>query len=106
MVLLYIRGNRTIKVTQAHLGETTPQFIKKDEWFPQSLDCKSMVHAISVSLMKKVYQWLGEKSTKQSVKGKIIFSWEKISIEEIRERNFVWKKPLRLVIVESESHRK
>jgi hypothetical protein len=33
---------RTSKVTQEHLDEEVPQFIKKDEWPPQSPDCNPM----------------------------------------------------------------
>ena len=36
----------TTRVTQAHLEEPTPKFIKKDEWSPQSPDCNPMNYAI------------------------------------------------------------
>ena len=43
-------------VAQAHLDETTPQFIKKHKWPPQSPDCCPMDYAIWDSLKEKVYR--------------------------------------------------
>ena len=37
------RATHTSRVTQGHLA--TPEFIKKDEWPPQSSDCNTMENA-------------------------------------------------------------
>ena len=46
--------------------EAMPQFIKTDEWPPQSPHCNPMDYAIWDSLKKKVYLGLGEKMNNQS----------------------------------------
>jgi hypothetical protein len=40
----------TSKVTQEHLDEEVPEFIKKDEWPPQSPDCSPMDYHVHVGL--------------------------------------------------------
>jgi hypothetical protein len=37
-------------VTQEHLDEEVPDFIKKDEWPPQSPDCNPMDHHVGLAL--------------------------------------------------------
>jgi hypothetical protein len=40
----------TSKVTQEHLDEEVPEFIKKDEWPPQSPDCNPMDYHVHAGL--------------------------------------------------------
>jgi hypothetical protein len=40
----------TSKVTQEHLDEDVPEFIKKDEWPPQSPECNPMDYHVHVGL--------------------------------------------------------
>jgi hypothetical protein len=42
--------SRTSKVTQEHLDEEVPEFIKKDEWPPQLPDCNHMDYHVHVGL--------------------------------------------------------
>ena len=56
------------------------------------------------SLKEKVFQRLGEKLTKQALKDKIVMSWEKILIKEIRKCISVWKRGPRLVLDKDGSH--
>jgi hypothetical protein len=42
--------SRTSKVTQEHLDEEMTEFIKKDEWQPQSPDCNPMDYHVQVGL--------------------------------------------------------
>ena len=55
--------SHTSKVTHDHLEEATPEFIKKDEWSPQSPDCIQMDYAIRDSLKEKVYRGVQDKLT-------------------------------------------
>ena len=66
----YKAPSHTSRVTQAHLEEAIPEFIKKD------------------SLKENVYQGVREKLTKQSLNDRIIMSWEQISEEEMRKKYF------------------
>ena len=71
-------------------SEATPEFIKKDEWPPQSPDCNPMDYNIWDSLKEKVYR-VQDKLTKPESMNKIIISSKEISIEYakafLRERN-------------------
>ena len=42
--------------TQGHLEEARPEFIKKDEWPPQSPGCNPMDYTIWDSLKNKAYR--------------------------------------------------
>ena len=42
--------------------------------------------------------------TEQALKGRIILSWEEISVGEIRKNISAWKKRLRLVVDEDGGH--
>ena len=64
--------------------KTIPQFIKKDEWSPQSLDSNPMDYAISVTPKEKFHQGLRDNLNKQAMKDRIITSWKKILMEEIK----------------------
>ena len=96
--------SHTSMVTQAHLEEATPEFIKKDEWPPQSPDCNPMDYGIWDSLKEKVYRGMRDKLTEQALKDRIILSWEEISVGEIRKNISAWKKRLRLVVDEDGGH--
>ena len=80
--------SHTSRVTQAHLEEATPEFIKKDEWPPQSPDCNPMDYGIWDSLNEKVYRGMRDKLTEQALKDRIILSWEEISVREIHKKHF------------------
>jgi hypothetical protein len=41
---------RTSNVIQEHIDEEVPEFIKKDEWPPQSPDCNPMDYHVHVGL--------------------------------------------------------
>ena len=67
----------TSKVTQGHLENTTPEFIKKNEWPPPSPDCNPMDYSMGLS-KEKVYQGVRDELTKQALNDRIIMSWEQI----------------------------
>ena len=96
----------TSRVIQAHLEEAAPEFIKKDEWPPQSPDFNPMDYAICIRdfLKEKVYRGVQGKFPEQALMNRIIISWKEISIEEICKSIFVWKKQLRLVVEEDVGH--
>lgn len=96
--------SHTSRVTQAYLEDATPEFIKKDEWPPQSPDCNPMDYAIWDSLKEKVYEGRRDKFTEQALKDSILASWERISLEEIRKSISAWKKRLRCVVEEDGGH--
>ena len=77
--------SHTSRVTQAHLEEATPEFIKKDKWPPQSSYCNPMDYVMWDSLKEKVYPRKQYKLTEQALINRIIIRWEEISIEEIRK---------------------
>ena len=66
--------SHTSRVTQAHLEEATPEFIKKDEWPPLSPDCNPMDYVIWDSLKEKVYQVARYKLSMQALNDRIIMS--------------------------------
>ena len=94
----------TSRVIQDHLLEATPEFIKKDEWPPQSPDCNLMDYAIldylKENVKENVYQGVRDKVTKQALNDRIItsISLEQISVSEILKSISTWKKWFRLVI--------
>ena len=81
---LYLRNNyvfhqggappQTSRVTQAHLEEVSPDFIKKYEWPPQSSDCNPMDYIKWDSLKDKVYRAVQDKLTEQALVNKIMIS--------------------------------
>ena len=97
-------SSHTSRVTQAHLDEATPEFIKKDEWSPQSPDCNPMDYVTWDSLKEKVYRGVDDKLTKQALMNRIIISWEEILVEEIRESISAGKKRLCLIVEEEGGH--
>ena len=89
--------SHTSRVTQAYLDQNTPEYIKKDEWPPQSPDCNPMDYAIWDALSEKVYSGRTEKFTEDELKAKILEKWEEISLESVRKTISSFKKRLRLV---------
>ena len=67
-----VAPSHTSRVTETHLEEATPEFIKKDEWPPQSPDCNPMDYAMWDSLKEKVYQRVQDKLTEQTLMKRII----------------------------------
>jgi hypothetical protein len=86
-------------VTQEYLREETPEFIKEDEWPPQSPDLNPMDYTMWDSLSEKVYAGRTEKFTEQELKDKIQ-KWAEISPAKI----VAWKKRLRLVCGQDGGH--
>ena len=82
--------SHTSRITQGHLEECTPVFIKKDEWPPQSPDCNPMDYAIWDLLKEDVYRGRAEKFTEQELKDAIVQSWERITLEQIRSCLSSW----------------
>ena len=72
-------------ITQAHLGEASPQFIEKNEWPPQCPGYTRWIIRIWDSLKEKVYRGLRE-TNDTGVQNRIIMLLDKIQIEKIRKR--------------------
>ena len=66
------------------MEDATPKFIKMDKWPTRSPDCNPIDHAMWDFLKEKIYREVEDKLTEQALMNRIIISWEKISIEEIR----------------------
>ena len=79
----------TSKTTQEYLDGATPDFIRKDEWPPQSPDCNPMDYAV----------W--DKFTENKLKKQIRKCWKDITLGEIQKTISVWKKRLRTVVTEN-----
>ena len=58
----------TSKTNQEYLDGATPDFIRKDEWPPQSPDCNPMDYAVWNSLSQKVYAWKQDKFAENELK--------------------------------------
>lgn len=89
--------SHTSRKTQQHLEGRVPNFIKKDEWPPQSPDCNPMDYSIWNSLSEKVYRGQMDVFTEGELKAKIRESWEEITLEEIQNSIQAWKKRLRVI---------
>ena len=64
------------------LEDSTPSFIKKDEWPPQSRDCNLMDYSIRDSLSDKVYSGttvFKEEELKNTIRQK----WQEIPQSEV-----------------------
>jgi len=96
--------SHTSRVTQDHLNDESPNFIKKDEWPPQSPDCNSMDYSIWNSLTNKVYHGQGKKFTEEELEERIRRAWDDITIDEIRMCILSWKKRLRAVCQQDGGH--
>jgi hypothetical protein len=79
--LQYGATSRTSKVTQEHLDEEVPEFIKKDEWVPQSPNCNPWMWD---SLSEKVCCGRTAKFTKEELQQRITECWEEIYLAELR----------------------
>ena len=85
----------TSKTTQEYLDGATPDFIRKDEWPPQSPDCNPMDYAVWDSLSQKVYAGKQDKFTENELKKKQIRKcWKDITLGEIQKTISVWKNTL------------
>ena len=80
------------RITQDHLQECTPIFVKKREWPPKSLDCNPK--------LRKSHIWrrLQRQGRKVHCAGTercyCIGSWERITLEQIRSCLSSWEKDL------------
>ena len=93
------------KTTQEYLDGATPDFIRKDEWPPQSPDCNPMDYAVWDSLSQKVYAGKQDKFTENELKKTQIRNfWKDITLGEIQKTISVWKKRLRTVVAENGGH--
>ena len=77
--------SHTSRTTQAYLDQSVEEFIKKDEWPPQSPDLNPMDYSIWNSLSEKVYEGRTEVTRLKKC-------WDKISLREIRSTISSWKK--------------
>jgi hypothetical protein len=75
--------SRTSKVTQEHLDEEVPEFIKKRRSRPIAI--LWIIMCMWDSLSEKVYRGRTEKFTKEELKQRITESWEEISLAELRK---------------------
>lgn len=96
--------SHTSRVTQSYLEENTPNFIKKDEWPPQSPDCNPMDYSIWDSLSEKVYRGRNTAFNEEELKDAIKEKWREISQAEVRKTILSWKKRLRAVCDVSGGH--
>ena len=92
------------KTTQEYLDGAMPDFIRKDEWPPQSPDCNPMDYAVWDSLSQKVYAGKQDKYTENELKKHIRKCWKDITLGEIKKTISVWKKRLRTVVAENGGH--
>ena len=92
------------KTTHEYLDEATPDFIRKDEWPPQSPDCNPMDYAVWDSLSQKVYAGKQNKFTENELKKQIRKCWKDITLREIQKTISVWNKRLRTVVAENGGH--
>ena len=74
----------TSKTTQEYLDGATPDFIRKDEWPPQSPDCNPMDYAVWDSLSQKVYAGKQDKFTENELKKQIRKCWNDITLEKYK----------------------
>ena len=81
----------TSKTTQEYLDGAMPDFIRKDEWPPQSPDCSPMDYAVWDSLSQKVYAGKQDKFTENELKNQIRKCWKDITLGEIQKTISVWK---------------
>ena len=78
--------SHTSRASHDYLAENTNQFIKQDEWPPQSADCNPMDYATWDMLSESVYAGRRHKLT------------------EIRASLSFWKKTLKSVIIQDGGH--
>ena len=96
--------SHTSRATQSYLVGSTPSFIKKDEWPPQSPDCNPMDYSVWASLSEKVYSGRKTVFKEEELKDTIRQKWSEISQDEVRKAILSWKKRLRAVCDQSGGH--
>ena len=90
------------RITQDHLQECTPIFVKKREWLPMSLDCNPK--------LRKSHIWRRRQRQGRKVhcagteRCYCIGLWERITLEQIRSCLSSWEKCLRLVYQANGGH--
>lgn len=94
----------TSEVTQSYLKDSTPNFISKTEWPPQSPDANPMDYAIWNILAEKVYAKRNEKFSEDDLIARIKEAWDEIDLQQIRNSISSWKKRLRLIIKQNGGH--
>jgi hypothetical protein len=78
--------SRTSKVTQEHLDEEVPEFIKKTRACrSRPIAIRWIIMCMWDSLSGKVYRGRTEKFTKEELKQRITECWEEISLAELRK---------------------
>ena len=75
----------TSKTTQEYLDGATPDFIRKDEWPPQSPDCNPMDYAVWDSLSRCLVAGKQDKFTENELIKQIRKSWKDITLGEIQK---------------------
>ena len=68
---------------QSYLEDNTPNFIKKDEWPPQSPDCNPMDYCVWDSLSEKVYSERMTAFKEETLKDAIRQKWREIPQDEV-----------------------
>ena len=91
-------SSHTSRVTQEFLDQNVPEFIKKDEWPPQSADCNPMDYGIWEILKQKIYSGRKEKFTEPELRTEILKAWEEMDQQTIQKCISKWKNRLRMVI--------
>ena len=84
--------SHTSRASPDYLTENTNQFIKKDEWPPQSDDCYPMDYTIWDMLSERVYAGRVHKFTEPELKQKISKVWQEISLTENRASIYLFGK--------------
>ena len=84
--------SHTSRASPDYLTENTNQFIKIDEWPPQSAGCNPMDYAIWDMLSERVYAGQIHKFTEPKLKQKILKVWLEVSLTEIQASIYVFGK--------------
>lgn len=90
--------SHTSNLSQNFLMQNTPNFIKKNQWPPESADLNPMDYSVWDLLSEKVYRGRTTPFTMDELKAKIVECWQEITVDQIRAVISSWKKRLRLVI--------
>jgi hypothetical protein len=96
--------SHTSRLTQGHLAESTPDFINKDSWPPQSPDLNPLDYFVWNALSEKVYANRHTPFTMPELKEAIVAKWEEIPLRHIRKAILQWKPRLQAVVKEDGGH--
>ena len=91
-------SSHTSNPTPQFLKHNTPDFIKKNQWPPQSADLNPMDYFVWPLMMKNVYEKRRTPYTKEELRQKIVQSWDEIDLETIRKGVAAFRKRLLKVL--------